>query len=419
MAMTEIATELYKMEKLGVPRTHLECLIWFNENKGKTVDTDTLRGKRVPGQTKEGYQYQARRPIPPNSIVSEPHYLHSGIRGSYKPKGEKIVGYDKDSRSAIWEGSDNFVQAIQTGTEGTLEGYGKEIEFDANHNWTKINYDHLPNRNYYEITGGHLQRCHDNKIPIGIIYKHDNKNEIMGLGLITKVSTNKLDYTIEPYKMNIQSQFQFVEKDFKCKETKEDAKYRNGRFVELYDALVPKLGSRFDAAKSEVGLSANSSKRKASYFGRYWERGKRVYFPYTWMGVFLAKPEQNPAKLKKDFKFPSRDTVQFQIGINPHDPIWAGIFIGRKQGNKKTRNRMLDVLKNEPEEFIRRFKSLPQEYVIKIYGGKKDSSEHLRGEWKVSELDKDVVDEILEEYSKDDTDFRVCKMFTKKEALGS
>ena len=123
--------------------------------------------------------------------------------------------------------------------------------------------------------------------------------------------------------------------------------------------------------------------------------------------------------MKKDFKFPSRDTVQFQIGNNPNDPIWAGIFIGRKQGNKKTRNRMLDVLKNEPEEFIRRFKSLPQEYVIKIYGGKSDGSSKLRGEWNVSKLDKDVVGEILKAYSKDDTDYRVCKMFTKKEALGS
>tara|TARA_Y100001936_G_C16081983_1_gene678550 strand:- start:2423 stop:3685 length:1263 start_codon:yes stop_codon:yes gene_type:complete len=420
MVRSEIASELYKMEKYGVPRTHIECLIWFNENKGKIVDNNALRGKQVPGRTENGYPYSARKPIPSNNIVSEPHYLHSGIRGWYKPKGEKIVGYNKENRESIWEGSDDFVQALQTGSDGTLEGYGKEIQFDANGNWTEINYDHDPNRRYYEITGGYIQRCYENKIPIGIIYKKEaGQNEIMGLGLITKVSTNKLDYTIEPYKMNIQSQFQFVEKDFKCKETKEDAKYRNSRFVELYDALAPKLGSRFDAAKSEVGLSANSSKRKASYFGRYWERGKHVYFPYTWMGVFLATPEPNPTKQKGDFMFPSRDTVQFQIGINPHDPIWAGIFIGRKQGNKKTRNRMLDVLKNEPEEFIKRFKSLPQEYVIKIYGGKKDSYSGLRGEWKVSKLDKNVVGEILEVYSKDDTDFRVCKIFTKKEALGS
>ena len=419
MAMTEIATELYKMEKYGVPRTHLECLIWFHENKGKFVDLDKIKGERVQGRNSAGNLLQRRRPIPANNIVKGLHYIHGGgVRGSYKPGGAKLVGYDENKDTPqIWEGIDNFVQAIQTG-DGELTGYGKEIEFDTNHNWTKINYNHS-HGNYYEITGGHLQRCHDYRIPIGIIYKHDNKNEIMGLGLITKVSTNKLDYTIEPYKMNVQSEFQFVEKDFKCKKTKEDAKYRNGRFVELYDALAPKLGSRFDAAKREVGFSANSSKRKASYFGRYWERGKRVYFPYTWMGVFLATPEPNPAKLKKDFKFPSRDTVQFQIGINPHDPIWAGIFIGRKQGNKKTRNRMLDVLKNEPEEFVRRFKSLPQEYVIKIYGGKKDSGSTLRGEWNVSKLDKDVVGEILKAYSKDDTDFRVCKMFTKKEALGS
>ena len=292
MAMTEIATELYKMEKYGVPRTHLECLIWFNENKGKTVDTDTLRGKRVPGQTKEGYQYQARRPIPPNSIVSEPHYLHSGIRGSYKPKGEKIVGYDKDSRSAIWEGSDNFVQAIQTGTEGTLEGYGKEIEFDANHNWTKINYDHLPNRNYYEITGGHLQRCHDNKIPIGIIYKHDNKNEIMGLGLITKVSTNKLDYTIEPYKMRKYEQFQLVKKDFDTvgSTKREDALYRSKRFSKLKRRIQRKLSSNFAGYTSRVGAPGHRAQPKTA-----------PYKPYTWMGFWKGKNKY--------------DEFQFQISL--------------------------------------------------------------------------------------------------------
>ena len=140
--------ELYKLAKHGVSRTHIECLIWFRENEGKVVDTDTLRGKRVPGQAESGYGFSARIPIPPNNIVSELHYLHSGIRGAYKPQGEKIVGYDNVNRKAIWEGEDNFVQSIQTGSEGTLDGYGKEIEVDANGNWTKINYNHLPDLNY-------------------------------------------------------------------------------------------------------------------------------------------------------------------------------------------------------------------------------------------------------------------------------
>ncbi|MDC0159659.1 hypothetical protein OAJ55_03120 [Candidatus Nitrosopelagicus sp.] len=423
MVRSEIASELYKMEKYGVPRTHIECLIWFNENKGKIVDNNALRGKQVPGRTENGYPYSARKPIPSNNIVSEPHYLHSGIRGWYKPKGEKIVGYNKENRESIWEGSDDFVQALQTGSDGTLEGYGKEIQFDANGNWTEINYDHDPNRRYYEITGGYIQRCYENKIPIGIIYKKEaGQNEIMGLGLITKVSTNKLDYTIEPYKMNIQSQFQFVEKDFKCKNTKDDAEYRANRFVELFDALVPRLGSRFDPVKNEVGLSMKSRKppRKLSYIGNYWKRAEKVYFDYTWLGVLLATPIPNPTKQKGDFMFPSRDTVQFQIGINPRDPIWAGIYIGRLPGNEKIRKRMLDVMKNEPEEFIRKLRILPKGYVIKIYGSvQKNNSTRLHGEWDVSNLDIMTLNEILETYSQGGTDFRICKMFSKKEALES
>ena len=96
-----------------------------------------------------------------------------------------------------------------------MDGYGKEIEVDANGNWTKINYNHLPDRKYYEITGGFLQRCFENKIPLGVIFKQaNNQKKIMGLGQITKVSTNKLDYKIEPYKMSQQPTFSFVKKDF-------------------------------------------------------------------------------------------------------------------------------------------------------------------------------------------------------------
>jgi hypothetical protein len=46
----EKMNKLYALEKYGVPRTHLECLMWFDVNKGKVVDVDTLKGKRVPGR---------------------------------------------------------------------------------------------------------------------------------------------------------------------------------------------------------------------------------------------------------------------------------------------------------------------------------------------------------------------------------
>ena len=62
-------------------------------------------------------------------------------------------------------------------------------------NGTVINYDHNgPASRYYEITGGYIQRCYENKIPIGIVFKEgENQNKILGLGLITKVSKNKLE----------------------------------------------------------------------------------------------------------------------------------------------------------------------------------------------------------------------------------
>ena len=258
--------ELYKLAEHGVSRAHIECLIWFQENEGKVVDNDALRGKRVPGATDDGYPYSARKPIPADRIVSEPHYLHAGIRGWYKPKGEKIVGYDKENRKPIWEGSDDFVQALQTGTGDSLEEYGKEVEFDANRKWTVINYDHNgPASRYYEITGGYIQRCYENKIPIGIVFKEgENQNKILGLGLITKVSKNKLEYKIEPYKMSQQSTFSFVKKDFDTigSVSRADARYRSGRFSELRKILKSNLSSNFDKHQSRVGLPQHRGKPK-------------------------------------------------------------------------------------------------------------------------------------------------------------
>ena len=215
-----------------------------------------------------------------------------------------------------------------------------------------------------------------------------------------------------------QSTFQFVKKDFNCKKTKDDAKYRWNRFKDLYDAVIPQLGSRFDVAKNDIGLKAETTKRKSSYFGRYYKRGEKVYYDYTWFGILLVTPEPNASKAKKDFQFPSRDTVQFQIGLNPRDPLWAGIYIGRGDQGKKTRERMLSLLKNEAEECIKRFKVLSV-YVIMCFSGKTDVDSKLVDQWKTSELDRDIVNKIFKIYSQKNTDFRVVKIFTKAEALES
>ena len=280
----EMRDLLYGFEKHGVPRIHLECLMWFYENENKIVDNETLRGKQIEGKSKKGYPFSARRPIPPNDIVHNHHYLHTGVRGWYKPKGEKIIRYDEQKREPVWEGQDTFVQSLQTGTGESLEGYGKEIELDENSNWDRINYNHNSKNNYYEITGGYIDRCYGHKLPIGIIFKQESgKNKILGLGWITNVSEDKLDYIIEPYPASINrmnSQFQFVKKDFELTGStiRDDALYRSSRFQKLRKELVQKLSSNFDEFRSRVGAPGHRAQPITS-----------PYKPYTWMGFWKGE----------------------------------------------------------------------------------------------------------------------------------
>ena len=53
--------ELYALEKHGVPRTHLECLMWFDVNSGRTVDQDTINGKQVKVNGKSTQKRQIGR----------------------------------------------------------------------------------------------------------------------------------------------------------------------------------------------------------------------------------------------------------------------------------------------------------------------------------------------------------------------
>lgn len=402
-----ILDELYKLAEHGVPRTHIECLIWFRENEGKIVDNDTLKGKRVPGRTGTGVPFQARKPIPANSIVSEPHYLHSGIRGSYKPAGEKIVGYDNEKRQAIWQGEDNFVQAIQTGEDGALKGYGKEIEFDGNGNWTKINYNHLPDRNYYEITGGHLQRCYDNKVPVGVIYKQaGGQKKIIGLGLITKVSTNKLDYTIEPYKMSHQTTFQFVKEDFDTvgSTRRNDALYRSRRFGELKRELNRKLSSNFVGYTSRVGAPGYRGKTKTS-----------PYRPYTWMGFWKGKNKFNEFQFQISLTDWSGEATNWRSSKGAE--LSSGLWFEGMERSKKLRKKMIEQLKKQKNEFFQILKKLPSEYALQMINEDKKISQR----WKISKLAEKDIEFLLQQldlpHSEGRTKFKVARFYTKKEAL--
>ncbi len=407
--------KLYALEKYGVPRTHLECLMWFDVNKGKVVDVDTLKGKRVPGRMPDtivegvktkGFPYQARYPIPADNIVSKPHYLHAGVRGSYKPAGEEIVDYDDKKRKAIWDGEDKFVQSIQTGEDGTLEGYDKEIEFDGNGNWSKIKYNHLPDRNYYEITGGYLQRCYDNKIPLGIIFKQaDEQKKILGLGLITKISKNKLNYTIEPYKWNskMNSQFQFIKKDFELtgSTTRDDALYRSSRFQKLRKELVKKLSSNFDGYTSRVGAPGHRAQPKTA-----------PYKPYTWMGFWNGENKFD------EFQFQISLTKWEKGGKSGQPELSSGLWFEGMVKSKKLRMKMIERLKNQKNEFFQILKKLPSEYALQMVNEDKKISRR----WKISELTEKDIEFTIQQLElppgEGNAKFKIAKFYTEKEALG-
>ena len=207
------------------------------------------------------------------------------------------------------------------------------------------------------------------------------------------------------------SKFKFVEKDFRCKETKEDAKYRWGRLRDLLDAVIPALSPRFESVKNDI--------LTFTYLGNYWKRGEAKYFDYTWCGMYLEQPPPHPTANKPDFKFSSRDTVQFQIGLNPRDPLWSGLYIGRGSGVRHTRKKLLTLLKEQREECLRIFKAIPKGYVIRIFGPGDDrvAGSQPLGEWNTSELKENDMDDILKKFSDSGSDFRICKLFSKKEAL--
>jgi len=399
----KIMDELYALEKYGVPRTHLECLMWFHQNQGQIVDQDTIKGKRVEGINENGNKLQRRKPIPANEIVQGLHYIHGGgVRGSYKPGGAKLVGYnEKENPPQVWEGEDNFVQAIQTG-DGELQGYGREIKF-KNNSWI-IQYNHdatvHANTPYYEITGGHLQRCHDNKIPIGIIYKKaKNQNEILGLGLVTKISKNKLNYTIEPFmrsnKMN--PKFQFENKDFDLtgSTSKQDATYRKNRFKDLEKAIKPVLSPEFNEYTSEVG---NAHQRT------FVKGAKAKYFPWTWMGFWNNKEE----------KF---DTLSFQIVLNDvKAPLFSvGVWLEGYAHNRKNRIKIITVLKEQKNKVLEILKKLPAKYKISLHY---DEDETNNKEWIISKLKLEDIEYIAIQLAvSSKCKLKIAQYFTQKESV--
>jgi len=161
---SQSGSSLQELSKKGlIVKTHLQVLQKFHILRRKIVEDSTeIRGIR------------GKSPIPPDSIVGEPHYMHNLVRGVYKPSG------------------DEFALSIQTNPNSK---WGVEIDFDAE-KWT-INYD-FEDESKYSSDIESLKKCYEREMPIGVIYKHKKGvNEILGLGKI--VNHNRTLFEIVNY----------------------------------------------------------------------------------------------------------------------------------------------------------------------------------------------------------------------------
>jgi len=151
------------LEAKGVSSTHIQVLRKFHVISGEIItDSSRLRGER--GVSK----------IPPDNIVSAPHYMHNLVRGVYKPEG------------------DEYALSIQMNPESK---WGTEIDFETG-KW-KIDYDFGEVQKYSSDINA-LTKCMQDNVPIGIILKlRRGENQILGLGKITKADGSKFE--IIPY----------------------------------------------------------------------------------------------------------------------------------------------------------------------------------------------------------------------------
>ena len=162
--------ENYHILEKNVSQKHINILKKFNKNRGKYLRADQIYGIYEANQGKD----KRKSPLPPDEIVSEPHYLHNLIRGVYTPA------------------NDEYALSIQLNPQSKWE-----LEIDRNYPTLRINYDFSEDLKYkFDIT--QLENCYNNDVPIGIIFKTvKGKNKILGLGKI--VSLNGTKFVIDSY----------------------------------------------------------------------------------------------------------------------------------------------------------------------------------------------------------------------------
>ena len=165
--MLTLIDELDKLYHKGVSKHHIQCLRKFARLEGQIItDSRRLRGEK--GGIK----------IPSDETVSKPYYLHSLVRGVYKPRKP-----------------DPFALSIQTNPNSK---WGKEVEELELGDWV-IKYDFEDEKKYHADMKS-LELCKEFGVPIGIIYKTKKAhNLILGLGMINKI--NNTLFEVVPYQI--------------------------------------------------------------------------------------------------------------------------------------------------------------------------------------------------------------------------
>ncbi len=163
-------SSLDSLSTKGVTPIHIQLLKKFQVLQGETItNSEQIRGQK------------GRAPIPADSLVSVPHYLHNLVRGVYKPRG------------------DNFALAIQLNPSSS---WGTEINFFSNKKWL-IRYDFQDSSKYAGDMQS-LRNCHEQDVPIGVIYKMKKAtNRILGLGQVEQIIGTK--FTIAPFQLDKKS----------------------------------------------------------------------------------------------------------------------------------------------------------------------------------------------------------------------
>jgi hypothetical protein len=72
------------------------------------------------------------------------------------------------------------------------------------------------------------------------------------------------------------------------------------------------------------------------------------------LGVYLA---ELLGRRGGDWQFGGRDTVQFQVALNPSSPVWSGIYISGEAN--KTRKNVAKIFKEEKATCLQALRNIP------------------------------------------------------------